>query len=264
MMTSILLVAAALFAASAASADLTQWQVKCGLLNDVYPFGSDFSTRFGVMEDSNWKYDVNDAAHPPVIDPMHDVAFIYSKNYYTVYRDMVLHDVGSFDWDEPVGWPPPYGRHGAGVPDYPSPGLLKDTRMPVLRVGEPEIWLVYAYAPLGPGSPDYDNETCTFGWDWNMPGEEDFWVPERMIVQIWGNPDLESVGIYGDLVLNGFGPGVHKIDNIPQWGVNMDVELPVYHHWVIQATYVPEPTVAQLAGLVFGIAGLGLARFRCR
>jgi hypothetical protein len=264
--TSILLVAAILFVAGAASASLLQWQVKCGLGENLYPFGNDFSTRFGVMADSNWKYDVNDAAHPPVIDPVHDLAFIYSKNYYQVYRDQILHDAGPFHWDAPVGWPPPYGRHEAGVPDYPSPGLLKDTRMPILTAGEPEIWQVTAYAPLGPNN--YDdlgnpyNEVCSFIWEWNMPDQEDFWVPDGMQIQVWGNPELESAGIYGDLILNEYGPGRHVIPGIVQWGLNEEGDAAVSKKWIIQATLIPEPAVGQLAGLVFGIAGLGIARFR--
>jgi hypothetical protein len=261
MRTSILLVAVALLAAGAASPDLMQWQVKCGLGDNRYPFGNDFSTRFGVMEGSTWEYDLNDAAHPPIIDPVHDLTFIYHRYYYKVYRDNVLHDVYwkgrlRYHWDAPVGWPPPYGRHGTGVPDYPSPGLLKDVRMPVLTRGEPEIWLVHAYAPLGPENPDYDSETCSFLWEWNQ--EPGFEVPPAMVIQIWGNPDLESIGICGDLVLNDFGPGKHALTGIPQWGLSEeDMD---YHRWVIQATYVPEPAVGQLAGLVVGMVGLIVRR----
>jgi hypothetical protein len=262
MRTSILLVAAVLFAAGAAPADLMQWHVRCGLTDNAAPYGSDWSTRFGVAEGATWEFDVNDSAHPPVCDPRHDLAFIYSEDYYTVYRDRVLHDVGPFHWDEPVGWPPPDGRHGAGVPLYPDTGLLNDARMPILTAGEPEIWLVTAYAPLSPNDPPYGSATCSFIWEWNRePGYE---VPELMVVQIWGNPELESVGIYGDMVLNEFGPGYHIIRGIAQWGtIKVGTKYyPIEHDWIIQATLVPEPAVAPLAGLVFGIGGSGIRRLR--
>lgn len=250
-----------LFVVGAASADLLNWQVKCGLGDNVYPYGNDFSTRFGVASAGTWNYDGNDAAHPPVADPTHDLAFIYNRNYYQVYRDMILHDAGPFHWDAKVGWPPPWGGHGSGsAPSYPNPGLLKDTRAPILVAGQPEIWMVYAYAPNGPNNPDNDHATCSFKWEWNT--EPGFEVPDGIQIQIWGNPQLESIGIYGDLILNEFGPGPHVLQGIPQWGLDENGELPVVSKWIIQATLVPEPAVAQLAGLVFGIAGLGIARFR--
>jgi hypothetical protein len=255
----ILLIAAMLFAVGAVSADLTNWQVKCGLGDNAYPFGNDFSTRFGVSPNGTWTYDGDDAAHPTVADPIHDLAFIYKKDYYKVYRDQILHAVPAgpdpvFVWTAPVGWPPPWGGHGTGtVPDYPNPGLIKDTRAPILNVAQPEIWLAAAYAPVAGAS-------CSFVWEWNT--DDRFAVPTSVEVKIWGNAQLETAGVFGDLVLNDYGDGVHKIVGIQQWGLDEAEENPLRKDWIIQATVVPEPAVAQLAGLVFGIAGLGIARFR--
>jgi hypothetical protein len=260
----VLLLAVMLLTGGAVVADLEHWQVKCGLGDNDYPYGNDFSARFGVDPDGTYDYDGRDAAHPPVADPQHDLAFIFHERYYRVYRDQVPHDVGPFVFDSPLGWPPD-DRHGDGTaPDFPVPGLLKDTRMPFDVAGSPEIWLVYAYAPCGPGNPDeeHNSSTCSFIWEWNTDDDEMFHVPASMDVRIWGNADLESAGIVGDLVLSDYGPGIHKIEGIVQWGWNNDYDVPIKHEWVIQATIVPEPAVAQIAGLVFGIAGLGIARFR--
>jgi hypothetical protein len=262
--TLVLLLALTLLAIGAASAGLTSWQIKCGLGDNVYPYGNDFSTRFGVDPAGTWDYDGRDAVHPPVGDATHDLAFIYDKDYYKVYRDKIPHDVGAFHWDAPVGWPPPWGNHGGGAaPNYPNPGLLKDTRAPILAAGQPEFWQVKAYAPLGLFNPDISDATCSFIWSLNM--EPGFEIPDNMVVQLWGNSDLESVSIFGDLILfeKGMAAGEYKIPGIPQWGMTDDSgEFALKHTWIIQATIIPEPAVAQLAGLVFGIAGLGIARFR--
>jgi hypothetical protein len=248
----VLLLAAMLLTVGAVSADLQNWQVKCGLGDNVYPYGNDFSTRFGVDPAGTWAFDGRDAAHPPVADPSKDLAFIYQDKYDTVYAGQTPHDVPPFTFDAPIGWPPPW-KPGAGDPDYPFPGALKDTREPILVAGQPELWLVYAYAPN-------TGETCSFIWEWNT--EPDFMVPAAMDVRIWANPELEAAGVVGDLILNKEEPGVYKVEGIPQWGWNDNYGVPIRKQWVIQATLIPEPAVAQLAGLVFGIAGLGIARFR--
>jgi hypothetical protein len=258
--TSVLLLALTLLAIGAASASLDSWQIKCGLGDNVYPYGNDFSTRFGVDPQGTWNYDGRDAVHPPVGDPQHDLAFIYDGTYNSVYKSEIPHDAGPFHWNAPIGWPPPWNP-GAGTPSYPTPGLLKDTRAPILMAGQPEFWKVKAYAPLGEGNPDIDDAACSFIWYVNT--EPGFEVPDSFLIQLWGNSDLEAVGIVGDLILFEKGmAGEYKIPGIPQWGWNPDLEAPNKHSWIIQATIVPEPAVAQLAGLVFGIAGLGIARFR--
>jgi len=274
--TSVLLLALTLLAIGAASAGLDSWQIKCGLGDNVYPYGNDFSTRFGVDPQGTWDYDGRDAVHPPVGDPSHDLAFIYSKNYYKVYRDMIPHDAGPFHWVAPVGWPPawkpwipvvndPNTPWDDRIPNYPTPGLLKDTREPITAAGQPEFWQVSAYAPLGVNNPDINNAPSSFKWYLNL--EPGFEVPDSFVIQLWGNSDLEAVGIVGDLTLfkAGMAPGEYVIPGIPQWGGHLDADdnfVPDSHAWIIQATIVPEPAVAQLAGLVFGIAGLGIARFR--
>jgi len=264
--TSVLLLALTLLAVGAASASLDSWQIKCGLGDNVYPYGNDFSTRFGVDANGTWNYDGRDAVHPPVGDPVHDLAFIYAASYWRVYAEQTPHDVGKLHWDAPVGWPPPWGNHGDGTkPSYPSPGLLKDTRYPVRYIAQPEFWRVAAYAPLGPNNPDINDATCSFMWFLNE--EPGFEIPDSFVVQLWGNPDLETAGYYGDQILfeKGMAAGAYKIPGIKQWGGHLDDEgnfIPDAHYWIIQATIVPEPAVAQLAGLVFGIAGLGIARFR--
>jgi hypothetical protein len=263
---SILLIAVISLAVGAASADLLQWQVKCGLADNQSPYGNDFSTRFGVAPGANWDFDVNDAAHPPVTAPLTDLAWMYSPRYYELYKSaenegVAPHDVLNlagtmvvFHWDEPLVWPPP--NHGSGdPPTYPDTLLLKDARAPVLTIGEPELWMVEAYAPI-------KGQTCSFAWEWNQ--EPGFEVPQKMAVQVWLNPDLETRGYTKDVVLNDWGDGKWKITGIPQWGqIKIGTKYyPLEHDWVIQATLVPEPAVAQLAGLLLGIAGLGIARFR--
>ena len=259
----ILVIAAMLLVVGAASASLDNWQVKCGLGDNVAGYGNDYATIFGVAPTGTYTMDGDDASHPTISSALNDLGFIYVDTYSDVYENQILHPVGPFSWSAPVGWAPPWGGHGDGtLPDYGSdaPGLIKDTRAPVLGVGEPEIWQVMAYAPN-------DGETCSFIWDWNSaPGYE---VPDNMEVKIWGNSQLESAGIYGDLVLSNSGDGVHKIEGIAQWGTTTIEIMPGVFYtyanpsvWVIQATLVPEPAVAQLAGLVLGIAGLGIARFR--
>ena len=251
-------------AVGGASASNDSWQIKPGLTDNVYPYGSDCSTRFGVDPHGTWDYDGRDAVHPPVGDPAHDLAFIYSQDYYKVYRDMIPHDAGPFHWGAPVGWPPPWkpwippGDH----PRYPTPGLLKDTREPGYRGAVLEFWLAKAYAPLGVNNPDIDNGTCAFAWYLNR--EPGFEIPDFITLQLWGNSDLEAVGVVGDLILSekGMAAGEYKIPGIPQWGLLKDGETPSRHDWVIQATYLPEPPAAQLVALACGAVGLGVARFR--
>jgi hypothetical protein len=238
----------------AASADLYNWQVKIGLGDNLYPYGNDVASRFGVAKDGTWDYDGRDYPHPPPQEPAHDLGWIYSDEYWRVYEYEVLHDAGPFHWDEPVGWPPPWKDGGGGgyYPDYPTWGLLKDLREPILGLGQPEIWWVNAYAPN-------KGATCTLKWTWNM--DPDLLVPRNMQVQIWGNSDLEAVGIYGDVILNRYGDGRHEIPGIPQWGLN-DEGNPIKHRWIIQATLIPEPSMAQLAGLLMGMVGIGFMRRR--
>jgi hypothetical protein len=225
----------------AVSADLNNWQIKLGLGDNVYPYGNDFSTRLGVDPNGTWDYDARDAVHPPVGDPTNDLAFIYNRRYDLVYTDQ--------GW----GWPPPWGNHGGGAqPNYPAPGLLKDTRAPVTGFNEPEYWRVQVQAPKA-------GEVASFIWELNT--EPGFEVPAEIVVKILANEDLAAAGIVGDLVLTDAPAGVNKITGIPQWGLD-DNDEPIRHFWVVEASIIPEPAVAQLAGLVFGIAGLGIARFR--
>jgi hypothetical protein len=243
-----------LLPAAAAVAGEDNWQVKCGLDDNPYPYANDPATRFGVAPQGTWSYDDWDAPHPPIPEgDLRDLAFIYSKDYYKLYRDYVLHDVGTRHWTDPVGWPPPWKPWIGGIPAYPSPGLLKDIREPIVEPLCPELWRVMAYAPNA-------GETCSFVWYWcTEPGYE---VPPWIQVQVWGNPDLEAVGVYGDLVLNEFGPGEHRITGIPQWGMDED-DIPIMHYWVIQATsLVPEPGAVSAAGFAVGFVALVTARLR--
>jgi hypothetical protein len=140
----------------------------------VYPYGNDTSTRFGVDPDGTWDYDGRDAAHPPIADPEHDAGFIYDERYYQAYQDAGY------------GWPPAWDP-GRGTPDYPTPGLLKDTRAPISVVGQPEFWQVKAYAPNNP-----QTETISFIWEVN--GDPGFEIPldGSMYVKVLGNSDLEA------------------------------------------------------------------------
>lgn len=244
MRTSVLLLALMVLVAGAASAADNNWQIKLGLGDNVYPYGNDFSTRLGVDPAGTWNYDARDAVHPTVGDPENDLAFIFANTYWQEYNTR-------------GGWPPADGRHGTGTkPSYPSPGLLKDTRAPLLwpkDVFKPEYWQVKLQAPK-------EGETCSFIWELNT--EAGFEVPHGIVVKVLANDQLAAAGVVGDLVLTDAGNGVHKITGIPQWGYDYDNGIAIKKTWVIEATLVPEPAVAQLAGLVFGIAGLGIARFR--
>jgi hypothetical protein len=242
----VLILGAVLLVCGTAMAAIDTWQIKCGVDDNAYPYGNDSATRFGVAPGGTWDYDGNDAAHPPIADPTHDLGFVYDKLYYRIYQD------------QGYGWPPPWGRHGTGSsPSYPSPGLLKDTREPIPLdgYGQPEFWQVKVYAPCGPNNPDVDDATMSFVWEVNT--DPAFEVPAGIYAKIWGNADLETAGVVGDLDLLGSGDGVHMVQGIVQWGLNEDEE-PIKNLWVIEAgSAIPEPgTIVLMAGGLVGMAGL--------
>jgi len=221
-----------------ASASINSWQVKLGLSGNTYPYGNDFSTRFGVDPEATWNYDSRDAVHPTVSDPVNDVAFIFSSQYYKDYQNN-------------GGWPPADGRHGTGtLPSYPSPGLLKDMRAPILTDNTPEYWRVSLQAPRA-------GETVTFEWDLNS--EAGFEVPANMSIIILANADLAAAGITGDLDLLKQGNGRHTVVGIPQFGFDEDNQVAIKHIWTIKANLgvVPEPgTIVLMAGGLIGMGGL--------
>jgi hypothetical protein len=229
----VLILGAVLLGSGVAMAAIDSWQITCGLANNLYPYGNDFAARFGVAVGSNWNYDINDAAHPPIIDPVHDAAFVFDKNYYKMYQD------------QGYGWP--CERHGPGIPAYPSPGLLKDTREPFTG-GVPEFWQVKAYAP---------NEGSTISFVWEVfNSSSPFYVPPQIYVKLLGNADLEAVQIMGDVDLLANGPGQYEIPLIPQWGRDDD-DNPIMHKWQFEAGVIPEPgTIVLMAGGLVGMAGL--------
>ena len=231
------MVAVVFLVTGAVSTDVFNWTIPCGGTDNLYPYGNDWKVRFGVDQNGTWDYDVKDAVHPPIGDPDHDLGFILSEDYSQIY-------LGAYGRDN-YGWPPPWGRHGGGdVPDYPSPGLLKDTRAPITEPGEPEFWLAKVYVP---------NAGYTFSFVWSI--EHDFPL-QAVVAKVWGNPDFEAAGWYGDLILTDRGRGDFKLAGIPQWGQGA-------HNWVIEAHHVvPEPAVGQLAGLALGLAGLVWVRLR--
>jgi hypothetical protein len=242
----------ALLSSAAAMADRGNWLVRCGLDDNLAPYGNDFATFFGVAPLGTWDFDLKDSAHPPIFGT--DLGFIYDDDYYKLYRDWVPHDVGTQRWTEPVGWPPPWKPWIDGIPTYPYQGLIKDIRELIVEPLCPELWQVNVYAPIA-------GETCSLDWFWFTDSEWE--VPPWIQVQVWGNPDLESAGVEGDLILNEFGPGEHKIPGIAQWGVDEDTDMPIKHLWVIQATaLIPEPVAVSLAGLALGLAGLARIRRR--
>jgi hypothetical protein len=231
--------------------DMQGWWVKVGLGGNKEPYGLDTDPRIAVYRGSYWDYDAYDAAHPPCLDRRHDLMFSFSEQYPRVYREEVPHDSGPFHWQHPIGWPPPW-EPGRGTPDYPRDGLLKDSRAPILAPRQPEFWLVDAYAPIG-------GSTCTLMW--TIPEE---FPLGRIEVVLWGNQDLESAGVCGDLVLTDYRYRSHELPGISQWGWDLQHNVPIVHNWVIQATLVPEPGVGQVAGLLVGVGALGVRRLRRR
>jgi hypothetical protein len=222
-----------LMAASSRASELN-WLIWMALYNWYYPYG-DNSGVMGVAQDSTWDYDLNDAACPPIIDPEHDCAMIYDEHYYQIFID------------EGYGWPPPW-KPGAGIPRYPKPGLMKDTREPILAPGQPEFWLMRMQAPnLG--------QKCEFIWELNL--SQGFEVPSDIEVKIWGNPDLESVGVEGDLILTDL-PGYHHLPVMEQWGQDENGD-PIIHWWVIEARMIPEPA-AGLPPTILVLAVLNMLR----
>jgi hypothetical protein len=219
------------------------WQIECGLGDNQYPHGNDQGTRFGVAPGATWDYDACDAAHPCLCDPDNDIGWMYGSKYWELYVQ------------EGIGWPPPWGEDW-GVPQYPPPGLLKDMRAPFHAddFGHRELWLVKAYAPV-------QGYTCSFIWSINFdPAHR---VPDdvRFYAILWGNQDLEDVGIHGDLDLLALGDGQHKIPNIPQWGLN-EYGTAIRHEWVLEAGIAPEPGMIGAAGLLLGMVAIAGASRR--
>jgi len=68
----------------AATADINNWQIKCGIAGNVYPYGNDFGTRFGVDALGTYKYDTRDSVHPSIGNPFMDLGFTY-KPYQASY-----------------------------------------------------------------------------------------------------------------------------------------------------------------------------------
>jgi hypothetical protein len=227
----VLILGALMLVSGTAMASIDNWVIRCGFEDNVAPYGVDSMTRFGVTTGASWDFDSFDAAHPPILDAKHDLAFYYIGDYYTMYPS----------------WPPPDGRHGTGdLPTYPDAGLLKDMRQPFSTVGEPEYWWAATQAPI-------TGATMSFVWEVDAGAAA---VPSSIYVKLWGNSDLEAVNIHGDLDLLSLGTGVHKITNIPQFGLYAG-KYPLVHDWQFEAGGIPEPgTLVLIASGLVGMAGM--------
>jgi hypothetical protein len=240
----------------AATADMNNWQIKCGVTDNVYPFGNDFGTRFGVDSTGTFAFDTRDSVHPSIGDPFSDLGFIY-KPYQSCYTT----SPGGFTWAS-NGWLKQGGvqvdtTHGPGLPSvgWPSTGLIKDTRAP-MAVGVPEFWKVTVQAPQ-------EGDSIKFVWSVGQEAGLEIPMDGTMYVKILSNPDLVAAGIVGDLDLLANGAGTFETRLFPQFGLiyNEDGEAtgPVQHTWIIEAgrSIVPEPgTYVMMAGVLLGIGGM--------
>jgi hypothetical protein len=206
--------------------DYQQWFVRMGMYND-YPGGySDWTTAFGVREESKDRYDSWDLMHLATQDPEHDTAWIY-----------VADRGGNGGWNEDTGQ----------YEDYPRPGLMVDF-----------------FAPFGPGTDDPDTlmkvwavevHAPNVGYTWRLRWQinlEDpgWWTPDPpFAIRIRPNETFPE-GL--DLTANG--AGYFWITDLPQWG-------PEPRIWLIEAGIVPEPPFAWLSAAL-AIGGFACLRRR--
>jgi len=240
----------------AATADINNWQIKCGISGNLYPYGNDFGTRFGVDSTGTYAYDSRDSVHPAIGDPFMDLSFVY-KPYQASYTG----DGTGFTWVT-GGRLMKNGvqvdsKHGPGLPSvgWPSTGLIKDTRAPILPGDVKEYWRVAVTAP---------QEGDGVFFTWAIDTEAGLETPQAtdpvFYAKIKSNDDLIAAGITGDLFMTGRGAGTFQTAEFPQFGVLVDEEGtptgPVIHTWTIEAG-IPEPgTIMLMAGGLLGIGGL--------
>jgi hypothetical protein len=231
------------------AADMNNWQIKCGIAGNVYPYGNDFGTRFGVDAAGTFAFDTRDSVHPAIGDPFMDLGFIY-KPYQSCYTT----SPGGFTWAT-GGWLKKGGvqadtLHGPGLPSvgWPSTGLIKDTRKG-MTLGVPEYWKVTVQAP---------QEGNSIWFEWSVGQEAGLQIPldGSVYAKILPNVDLPN-GL--DLLANGAGSWKSQV--FPQFGLlyddNGDPTGPVQHTWIIEAGIVPEPgTYMMMAGVLLGLGGM--------
>jgi hypothetical protein len=241
----LLLVVVVLALSAAATADLSNWQIGFNVFGASHPY--DYwanADRFGVDPLGTYKYDTRDAVHPAVGDPLRDISSSFKPSYYKEYQD------------RGYGWPPD-AKHGPDLPivGWPSTGLLKDTRAPIVAGDVPEYWRLNITAPGGIG------ETVSLVWFVNYYEGLECPLDGSLYVKILSNPDLVAAGIAGDFDLLGNGAGTFWTPYFPAFGLNYDEDGnptgPVTHTWVIEAGVVPEPsTMIVMAGCLLGLGGL--------
>ena len=222
----------------AATADMNNWQIKCGLTGNTYPYGSDYGTRFGVNSIGTFKFDGQDSVHPAPGDPFSDLEFVY-KPYESAYtHDGYTWATGGYLTRTSDGYVDT--KHGPGLPsaNWFATGVMKDTRPPLTDNGVPERWLVSVAAPLV-------DDSDGIHFEWSIGQERGLEVPDNVYAKILSNPDLVAAGYTGDLMLTGHGAGTFDTRSFPQFGVNVDPDTgdpiaPIFHTWIIEAGVVTE------------------------
>ena len=261
--TFVLMLGLLLVLSVAASADINNWQIKCGVTGNTYPYGNDYGTRFGINSIGTYAFDGQDSVHPAPGDPFSDLQFVY-KPYQSAYTTATGGDTGGWTWA--TGGYLTKGSyvsttHGPGLPTvgWPTTGVMKDTRAPMVA-GVPEFWKVTVAAPM---TDDADG----IHFEWSVGQESGLEIPSGdsgVIVKVLANADLAAAGISGDLVLwDPLHPAAGTFDtaSFPQFGVNVDGDgnpiSAITHTWIIEAKTVPEPgTIMLMAGGLLGLGGL--------